>query len=359
MRKKILSVFMGVLLMAAMVGCGSSTDSGTASTSTSSESVSANSETDTTVTSSQPEIILKYAELNPSEHPMGQGAEKFAELVSEKSNGRIKIDLYLSGTLGDEKTSMQGVQIGTIDIFRANANNMGDYNCNLMNALALPYVFPDIESLHSVLTGEIGQDLLNEVQASGTQMVGLGYMEEGARNLFFTDKAVTTLDGLKGLKIRVPETEVMIKTMEALGANPTPISYSELYTSLQTGVVDGAENAVTGYVTNSFQEVAPYYLKDAHTFGPGLIVISEKSWSSLSSDDQEILKNAASETQEYVFNLSVELENQYYDGLEESGIEVLEVEDIENWRSAVKDVYSLYGDDVLELVTKIQEQVQQ
>lgn len=302
------------------------------------------------------EIVLKYAELNSEEHPMAQGAVKFADLVSEKSGGRIRIDLYFSGTLGDEKTCMQGVQIGTIDLFRANTNNMADYGCSIMNALALPYVFRDLDHLSSTLRNDIGKELLDSVQSSGTQMVALSYMEEGPRNLFFTNKSVTKLSDLKGLKIRVPETEVMIKTMKALGANPTPISYSELYTSLQTGVVDAAENAVTGYVTNSFFEVAPYYVKDAHTFGPGLIVMSEKSFNKLSAEDQGIIREAAVEAQDYVLELTKEIEDQYYKDLDEKGIHVLEVEDIENWSAAVKDVYQDYGTEVADLISKIQAQ---
>jgi len=356
MKRKLASVLVAACLTVVMTACGSlgATGSATTENETTESKTTENEENETEASGEGTSIVLKYAELNPAEHPMAQGGTKFAELVNEKSNGRIKVELYFNATLGDEKSSMQGVQIGTIDMFRANTNNMGDYNCKIMNALALPYVFTDLEHLHTTLKGEIGQELLDAVQTSGTQMVALGYLEEGPRNMFFTEKAVTTLADLKGLKVRVPETELMIKTMEALDANPTPISYAELYTSLQTGVVDGAENAVTGYVTNSFNEVAPYYVKDAHTFGPGLIVISEKVWDTMSAEDQAILQEAAGEAQDYVYEITEELEEEYYKLLEEKGTEVLEVEDIENWRDAVKEVYSLYGQEIEDLVTRIQ-----
>lgn len=300
-------------------------------------------------------LVLKYGEPNPEDHPMSQGAIKFKEVVEEKSNGRIQVDLYFNGTLGDEKTSMQAIQIGTMDFFRATTNAMPDYGVDTMNAMALPYVFKDLDHLSKVLRADLGQELLDDIQAAGTQMVGISYMEEGPGNLFFTNKAVSSLGDLKGLKIRVPENQVMLDTIRALGANPTPISYSELYTSLQTGVVDGAENGITGYITNSFYEVAPYYVKDAHTFGAGILLMSEKSWNKLSAEDQVLIREAGEEAMDMVLAYTKEIEEEYYSGLEEKGVTCLEVEDLDQWQAVVQPLYATYSEDVQSVISRIQE----
>ena len=179
-------------------------------------------------------------------------------------------------------------------------------------------------------------------------------MEEGPRNLFFTGKAVSKLADLKGLKIRVPENQVMLDTIKALGANPTPISYSELYTSLQTGVVDGAENGITGYISNSFFEVAPYYVKDAHTFGAGILLMSEKSWNELSEEDQKLVKEAGAESMDAVLEYTKEIEVQYYSELESKGVTCIEVEDLDKWQEAVQPLYASYSQEVQNVIARVQ-----
>lgn len=332
----------GGLILGTLTGCGAEKGADTAAGA---------------VTESEKEakLVFKYGEPNPEDHPMSQGAIKFKEAIEEKSNGRIQVDLYFNGTLGDEKTSMQAIQIGTMDFFRATTNAMPDYGVDTMNAMALPYVFKDLDHLSKVLRSDLGQELLDDIQAAGTQMVGISYMEEGPRNLFFTNKAVTSLSNMKGLKIRVPENQVMLDTIKALGANPTPISYSELYTSLQTGVVDGAENGITGYITNSFYEVAPYYVKDAHTFGAGILLMSEKSWNQLSADDQALVKEAGEEAMDAVLSYTKQIEEEYYNGLDEKGVTCLEVEDLDQWQEVVQPLYATYSEDVQAVISRIQE----
>ncbi|MDF2614640.1 MAG: hypothetical protein K0S71_2426 [Clostridia bacterium] len=300
-----------------------------------------------------PELVLKYGELNPETHPMAEGAKEFARLISEKTNGRIQIDTYFAGQLGDEKTMMQSLQMGAVDMFRGNVVSMGDFGAKPMSVLGLPYVFRDLDHLSKVLRSDIGINLLDEVQKAGTQMVAIGYMEEGPRNMFFTSKKVTKLADLKGLKIRVPETQLMMDTIKALGASPTPISYAELYTSLQTGVVDGAENGITGYATNNFNEVAPIFVKDAHTFGTGLMLVSEKTWNKISDEDKAIFKAAATEAMDYVLEGTKEKEEQYYKDVVAKGAEIIELTDQEAWQEAAKPVLETYGKDYMDLIEQI------
>lgn len=308
------------------------------------------------------ETVITYNETCAEDHSMSRAAVYFRDLVAEATEGRIWIDLYFSGTLGGEASCMEGLQIGTIDMYRGNMSTLPDYGVSITNAVCLPYLFSDISELHSVLTSDVGNGLLQSIEDAGVGYVGLGYMEEGPRNLFLTEKAVKSLDlsnGLKlndmaGLKVRVPETQSLIDAITALGASPTTIAYSELYTSLQTGVVDAAENGISGYVVNSFYEVAPYYVKDAHTFGPGVTLISEACWSKLSPEDQQIMKEAAAKTTEYAYELAVESENELYEKLPEMGVTVVEVEDISQWQEAVKDMYADSGEEIYSIVQEIQ-----
>ena len=269
-------------------------------------------------------VVLKYGELNPDGNLMTETAREFAKIVEEMSKGSLVIDVYPGSQLGDERVETQALQMGAQDMFRANTVSLADYGAKMSNIFALPYLFRDREHLWKVLNGPIGEKILADVQSSGSKMVGLGYWEEGARNFFFTKKPVTRLADLQGQKIRVPQTQMLMDTVEALGGSPTPISYSELYTSLQTGVVDGAENPPTGYFSNNFFEVAPYYVLDGHTYSPSMLVISEMTWNKLSEDDQKAVMEAASRAQAYERELFNADEEKLVGELQEKGMDTVE-----------------------------------
>lgn len=302
---------------------------------------------------SQEKIVLKYGELNPDGHPMTVSANKFAELVKEKSKGHIEIQVYPSSQLGDEKTMVQGLQMGAIDFTRANSNGLGDYGIKKMNLFALPFVFRDRDHIWKVLNSDIGKDILDSVQTSGSKMVGIGWMEEGPRSFFFRGKEVKTIADMKGLKIRVPQTQIMMDTVAAFGASPTPISYSELYSSLQTGVVDGAENPPTGYVSNNFNEVAKYYTKNNHVYSPGVIVMSEISWNKLKPEDQKIIKEAMQETQKFNREIIEKADQDAFEQAKKKGAVITEVPDKTEWQNAVKPLYEKYGAEFKDMLDKI------
>ena len=298
-------------------------------------------------------IVLKYGELNPDGNTMTDTAREFAKLVDEKSGGRIEIEIYPASQLGDERTQMQALQMGAIDLFRPNAVSMGDFGAKKMNLFSLPYVFRNRDHLWNVLKSPIGDELLQDVVDSGTKMVGLCYVEEGSRNFFFRENPVTAVADLKGLKIRVPQTQILMDTVNAFGASATPISYSELYSALQTGVVDGAENPPTGYLSNNFYEVAPYYTLDGHTYSPSLIVISEITWKKLSEDDQKVLLDAAKDVQDINRQLAEARDTEALDALKEKGVTISDVDDILEWQAAAKSVHEKYGSDYQELLDAI------
>lgn len=203
-------------------------------------------------------ILLKYGEINPDGHPITEGAKEFARLVKEKSNGRIEIQVYPAGQLGDEKVEIQTVQMGGLDFFRANSNTLPDFGADKMSVLALPFIFKSRDHMHKVLNGPVGEEILKQVEEKDLKMVALTFYDDGARHFFLKNKPAKEVSDLKGLKIRVPQNQILMDMVKAFGASPTPISYGELYSALQTGVVDGAENTIAGYLTNSFFEVGKY-----------------------------------------------------------------------------------------------------
>lgn len=308
-----------------------------------------------------PEYTFTYAELNGDDNINSRVGYKFAEYVDELSEGRIKIDVFTASQLGDEITCLNALQMGggTVDFYRGNTNSLGDYGIKKMNLFGLPYIFTSREGMWKVLDDEnLGQAFLNEGAEVGAGFVGIAYTDEGARNTF-TSMEISSIADLKGKKIRVPETTLMMDTMAALGAEPTPISYSELYSSIQTGVVDGGENGYPGYDSNKFYEVAPYYLLDGHTFSPGVILMAEARWNELSEEDQALLKEAGAKASAWNKEQIEAEEAELRKSLEEKGVTIIDVpaEDMAAAQEACKDVWAGYSEgieDVLQAIVDIQ-----
>ena len=291
------------------------------------------------------EIVLKYAELNPDGHIMDECADYFAEQVAEMSNGRIEIDVFPAGQLGDEKTAYQTIQMGggAVDHCRGHTNSLADLGAEKLNLVGLPFVFQGRDHLWNVLESEIGADFLAEPQDKGMGMVGLFYLDEGSRNFFTIEsKPIESVEDFKGLKLRVPTTLIMEGTTTALGASATPISFSELYSSLQTGVVDGAEQPHSGYFSNKFYEVAPNYTLTGHTYSPSIILMSESVWNNLSAEDQQILLDAAKATEQYNKETITELDGQLLEDIKAAGANVIEITDNTPFVEATADVTAEY-----------------
>ena len=289
---------------------------------------------------------LRYAELNPDGHIMDECGDYFAQLVNEKSGGRITIEVFPAGQLGDEKTMYQTIQMGggAIDICRANTNSLVDFGAQKLTLFGLPFIFRDREHLWNVLNSEIGDEFKNELQELGTGMVGLFYLDEGSRN-FFTKEGVEirTAEDLKGLKLRVPTTDLMSDTVAALGAQSTPISFSELYSALQTGTVDGAEQPHSGYYSNKYAEVAPNYSLTGHTYSPSIVIMAESVWNKLSDADKAIIEEAAKETEQWNRENIEKLDAELLEQIKAEGANVIEIEDKSSFIEATKDVVAKYA----------------
>ncbi len=288
---------------------------------------------------------FKFAELNPKDHIMEQVDSKFAELVYEKTDGRIKIEVFPAGQLGDEKTMYQSLQMGggAIDMCRGNTNSLGDFGVKKLNLFGLPFIFRDRAHLWNVLNSEIGAEFLKEPQEAGTGMVGLFYLDEGARHIFTKPGIeVKSVADLKGLKLRVPTTQLMSETFQALGVQPTPISFGELYSALQAGTVDGAEQPYSGYYSNNFYEVAPNYVLSGHTYSPSIVLMSEAVFSKLDAEDQAIIMQAGKEAEQYNRASIEKLDGELIDKIRAAGAKVSEVPDKAAYVELAKPVVLKY-----------------
>lgn len=298
----------------------------------------------------KPQMVLKLAENQPEDYPTTIGDKEFARLVEERTNGRIKIEVYAGGQLGDEKSVIESVQMGAVDFARVNTQPMGEFSKG-MKVLSLPYLFRNENHLWKVLNGPIGEKLLDDLSSS--QIVGLAYYDSGARNFYNSKRPVKTPADLKGLRIRVQQAALMVDLVQALGASATPMAYGEVYTGLQTGVIDGAENNWPSYYSTSHYEVAKYYTIDEHTRNPEVLIASRARWDKLSEKDQQIIKKAAKDSVAVQRKSWKEWENKAIKAVKEKGNVITTIKDLTPWQEAVKPLYDKHGADFKDLIARI------
>ncbi len=233
---------------------------------------------------------FRAADTHHSDYPTVQAVKYMGEILSKKTNGRLGIKIYPGRQLGEEKDTIEQTIAGAIDINRI---NLAPLNGIVPETAipALPYMFRSIEHMHKVMDGEIGDRILKSLEAHG--LIGLAFYDSGARSFYNTKREIRKPSDLKGLKIRVQNSDLFIATMEALGANATPMEFGEVYTALKTGVIDGAENNWPSYETTRHYEVAKFYSLDMHSMSPEVLVMSKISWDKLSKTDQKLVKEAA------------------------------------------------------------------
>ncbi len=298
-------------------------------------------------------IVFKVAVNNPESHAMGQSWKKFGELLESETDGRLSLDIYYGGQLGSKTVCLQGLQTGVIDMYMIMPSVLCDYGAEDLKVFSLPYIFSSLEHARAFTKSDEGEKLLNYIQSSGTRMVGLGYFQDLPRNYFFKDKKVTKVEDLEGLKIRSQASSIDLETMKAFGASPVTVAFSELYSALQTGVVDGAEQPFTGFYSNQFQEVAKYMVLDGHQIAPSIGLISEIAWNKLSDSDRAIIKKCFLEASEYWDTLIDEAETELDQAIRAAGVNVFEAENPEDWRAKVQPVYDMYGEQFKDTIDAI------
>ena len=278
---------------------------------------------------------------------------KFAELVNEKSDGRIEVQVYPAGQMGEMTDILTAVQSGSMQMTRTNPSWLADAGVSSMNLLALPFVFDDLDSANKVLDSDVGQKILNQVEESDTMVKALGYLEPSGRYFFFKNKKVANLKDIAGLKIRVQTNDLATKMVSSLGASATPISYNELYSSLQTGIVDGADNPLKGILNMSFYEVGSYVLDMPHQYEASVIIINSDFFNSLSEEDQAVINEAMEEGAEYFKQISDEALEGYRSQLEEKGMEFVTPDDPQEWKDAAQTIYSEFTEGNEDLLQEI------
>ena len=337
----------------ALTACGGSGNSTAASTATSAAASTA-SAGDAAAAASDPKVTLVYAEVNPLDTIVGQTGSHFKEKVEELSGGSVVVDVQASGVLGSENDVLDAILGGStsIDISRISAFALTSYGCNKSKLLSIPFTFNNRAHFWNFANSDLAPEFLNEPQELGLPVRGLFYGEEGFRH-FFTVKPVATIDDLKGMKLRVSNDPVMNGMVEGLGANPTVVAFGELYSALQTGVVDGAEQPIANYKSNAFPEVANNLILDGHTLGAVQAVITDNAWGKLTANQQAAVMAAAADTQKFNADLSETAENKVLEELRSSGCNVVDVDDKTPWQEACAKVIKDNTSDQAELYQKL------
>jgi tripartite ATP-independent transporter DctP family solute receptor len=279
---------------------------------------------------------LRLASLTPMSHTYNQGANRFAELVKERSNGRIQVTVYPDGQLGKgERELLEAVQQGTIDIYVGSTGPIGGFNPSI-GVLDIPFMFNDYKHVDKVLDGPIGQQLLDDLEKS--QFKALAFWENGFRNLTNSKRPVRIPADARGLKIRTMENKVHMAAWEAVGANPVPMAWGEVYGALQQKVIDGQENPIAVIYSAKINEVQKYLSLTQHVYSPAVLIVSLKRWPSIPKSDQEMLFKTAREVAQVQRKMGRDMEDKQIAELAGRGMKVEKNIDKAAWRRAMQPV---------------------
>ena len=304
----------------------------------------------------QPALLFRYADNQPKGYPTTLAADYFAKLVEERTEGKIAIRVFPDSVLGNEISVFRQMQFGGIDFARLSVSTLSEFVPEI-SILQLPYLFSDSEHMWRVLDGEIGKQLLETIQPSG--LVGMSWFDAGSRNIY-TKTPVRSLDDMKHLRIRVQESDFLSRMVSLWGAVPEKISYEAVYSALQTGKIDGAENNWPSYEATGHYEVAPYYLLDAHSRLPEVQLISRNAMeeiTALGDGYMDIVLQCAAESAQYERELWKERESRSETIVRESGCIVTELSEDERKRfqDAVAPIYEEFSGEMAEMIRRIQE----
>lgn len=302
------------------------------------------------------EVTLRFGTASAEGNIIVDTMKDFSQRVSEKTSGKVTIDIYPGSQLGDVKAMTQSLQVGALDMSMTQPASLADMGVKEMSVLVLPYIFRDFEHRWNVLESEIGKNLLKEIDNKELGLKGFGYFKDGARSFFTTEgNAIRSLEDVAGMKLRVQPYEMDSDMTMALGASPTPTAFAELYSALQSGVVDGAEQPVAGYYKGKFYEVTKYYTLDEHTYNTLVVLFSDLSWNQLQPEVQTILTECWSEATAATKDKIVEAEEEMLAKLEEEGVEVIRLNDKEKWVEAMQAVYDKHGAGLEDIIKEIKE----
>jgi tripartite ATP-independent transporter DctP family solute receptor len=294
--------------------------------------------------------VIKMGHALDTEHPVHKAMLFMAEKLKEKSGGKVILQVYPGEQLGSEREMIEQVQMGLLDMTKVSTSPLESFIPS-MSVFSIPYLFRDSDHLWKVLNGPIGKKLLQAGEEK--RFRGLCYYNAGSRSFYTKDKPILTPADLVGMKIRVQESQTSMQMIKELGASPTPIAWGELYTSLQQGVVDGAENNPPSFYLSGHYEVCKYYSLDEHTMVPDIVLISMKTWNKLPANVQQMIQEAANESVEYQKQLWKQTTENALKIVQEHGVKLFHP-DKTPFKEKVKPMYESYkGTEVGELIDAI------
>ena len=295
---------------------------------------------------------FRSSDVHPEDYPTVMAVKYMSDIIKQKTGGKDSIKVYTMSQLGSEKDTIEQTKIGALDFVRINVAPMNNI-CPETMVPTMPFLFRSKEHMRKVLDGPIGDQILKSCEAQG--FIGLAFYDSGSRSLYTTKKPVKSLADVKGMKIRVQQSDLWVALLQAMGANATPMPYGEVYTALKTGVVDGAENNFPSYDSARHFEVAKYYAVTEHSMAPEMLLMSKKVWDTLPPAEQQIIRDAAKASVPYMRKLWDEKELASRKVVESGGAQIVEV-DKKSFQDAMKPVYDKFITDpkLKDLVQKVQ-----
>jgi tripartite ATP-independent transporter DctP family solute receptor len=303
----------------------------------------------------QAKMVLKATDVHPLGYPTVEAVVRMGKKLEAATSGRISIQMYPSMQLGGEKEMIEQAQVGALQIARISVGPMGPIVPEL-NVFNLPFMFRDNAHMEKVIDGEIGAEMLKKLSDHPTaNLIGLCWMNAGTRNVYNSKKPISTVEDLKGLKIRMMGNPVFVETMNSLGGNGVAMGFDQLINAMQTGVVDGAENNEPTYESGQHYRYAKYYSKTGHLMIPEILVFSKKSWQELSKEDQALIAKFSQEAQQEQRKLWYEREAESLKKIKDAGAQINEVSDRKAFQAAVKPVWDKFGAQHAALIQRIQD----
>ncbi len=295
---------------------------------------------------------FRSSDIHPEDYPTVQAVRHLGETLAKTTGGKHSIKVYAKGALGIEKDTIEQVKLGAIAMTRVNVAPMNNI-CPATMVPTMPFLFRSKEHMRKVLDGAIGDEILKDCEAQG--FVGLAFYDSGARSIYTAKKPVKTMADLKGMKVRVQQSDLWVALLEAMGANATPMPFGEVYTALKTGLVDAAENNYPSYESSRHFEVAKYFNKTEHSMAPEILLFSKRTWDTLTPEDQKALRAAAKESVQFMRKLWDEREEKSLATVKAGGAQVIEVEKA-SFQAAMKPVYDKFLKDpkLQDMVRRIQ-----
>ena len=297
---------------------------------------------------------FRSAEVHPADYPTTLAVQQMGKALSDSTQGKLAVKVYANGALGTEKDTIEQLRLGALDMTRINVAPLNSVVPETI-VIALPFLFRDTAHMRKVLDGPIGDEILAAMESQG--LVGLAFYDSGSRSFYTVKKPIRTLADMKGLKIRVQQSDLFVAMIQALGANPTPMPYGEVYTALKTGIVDAAENNWPSYESSRHFEAAKYYNQSEHSLVPEMLVFSKKVWDTLSKDEQAALRKSAKDSVPYMRKLWDEREVKSRQMVEKAGIQTVALANKKEFVDAMAPVYAKFAADpkLAALVKRIQE----